>query len=950
MSLEDDLKARTLALISQQMANWVVEIQRPIQANTRATSCARSTSSARRSPATTRRSTSRRSARRCAEVVAQQPPAAAAAPTTRRLKASLAAIEKGANLSEVLTYLVNEVAQARRPRGDVHRQGQRRDRLVRPRLRPPRRGEAVNVPLTADTRLPHRPQLAPRDCAATSASRRARPRPWPGSAATRRASWRCPSSCATRSPPILYCDTRAGRGAAGRPPTSIEILVAFAGKVIDVLSAAPQARGRHHDAGTTSPGSRRRPVRAAGDAGAATPAPAPPGPRRPRRRPARHRARSGAQRAALAAAATLGPTACRRSRVPRPRRAPGRHASAPRPAVAPRRPAPSSPEEQKAHDDAKRFARLVVSEIKLYNEAKVDRGPRRQGHLRAAQGRHRARPPDVRRPRRRRRARHDELLPRRARAHPGRGRRERPRPDVGRARRLARELVVLLACRPRRAPPRPRRAPGAGGLSRPSPGDAAGGRRCATPLARRRRRRAADGARRAVARQHPGSAASGPRPARGGPAACVDADRDAEAIALSHAPRRRSRRSLRDHALLGPRPRAGGARPARRRRALLPRRRRTEPGERRRLRRPAPGRRRLLRAGQPERRPSPRSSGRSRRARATRPRAPARARRGAARARRPRGRGRGLRPPRPRVPRLRGRRATARARLAALADAAARRRTAAERRARDLLAARHGAPRRGPHRRGGRARCARVPLASLPAGDEADLARVRLGRALLARGPRRARRASLLAEGRAPTRRHGRRGRLPPRARAGARSAHGRSAYEAVADALPRARRGARRRSSRSPTTTRRTRSTTPRCRAGAGCSPSTRDGRYVERAAWRVGLGRLPRRPLRATPPTRSRAHRAAAPAERLDRRASSTGPAGRALALGQNDRARAALRGDGPALQVRLPRRCAPARRSPASAPRPAARPRGLAARGPGAGADMPEPRAHAACASCC
>ena len=31
MSLEDDLKARTSALISQQMANWVVEIQRAIQ-------------------------------------------------------------------------------------------------------------------------------------------------------------------------------------------------------------------------------------------------------------------------------------------------------------------------------------------------------------------------------------------------------------------------------------------------------------------------------------------------------------------------------------------------------------------------------------------------------------------------------------------------------------------------------------------------------------------------------------------------------------------------------------------------------------------------------------------------------------------------------------------------------------------------------------------------------
>jgi len=35
-----------------------------------------------------------------------------------------------------------------------------------------------------------------------------------------------------------------------------------------------------------------------------------------------------------------------------------------------------SPEEQKAHDDARRFARLVVSEIKLYNEAKVNEGRR----------------------------------------------------------------------------------------------------------------------------------------------------------------------------------------------------------------------------------------------------------------------------------------------------------------------------------------------------------------------------------------------------------------------------------------------------------------------------------------------------------------------------------------------------------------------------------------------
>jgi hypothetical protein len=43
--------------------------------------------------------------------------------------------------------------------------------------------------------------------------------------------------------------------------------------------------------------------------------------------------------------------------------------------IPPRPAAPAvAPEDQKAHDDAKRFARLVVSEIKLYNEAKVNEG------------------------------------------------------------------------------------------------------------------------------------------------------------------------------------------------------------------------------------------------------------------------------------------------------------------------------------------------------------------------------------------------------------------------------------------------------------------------------------------------------------------------------------------------------------------------------------------------
>jgi hypothetical protein len=53
--------------------------------------------------------------------------------------------------------------------------------------------------------------------------------------------------------------------------------------------------------------------------------------------------------------------------------------AAARPAAPPPPAAPAlSPEEQKAHEDAKRFARLVVSEIKLYNEAKVNEGRRQK--------------------------------------------------------------------------------------------------------------------------------------------------------------------------------------------------------------------------------------------------------------------------------------------------------------------------------------------------------------------------------------------------------------------------------------------------------------------------------------------------------------------------------------------------------------------------------------------
>ena len=109
MALEDELKAKTLALISGQMANWVVEIQRAIgdhQAN-----LVRALDELQESVARyDERINENEIGAAMSEVVAQNPQAPAAAPGLGKLRASLAAVEKGSSLSEVLTYLVNEVS------------------------------------------------------------------------------------------------------------------------------------------------------------------------------------------------------------------------------------------------------------------------------------------------------------------------------------------------------------------------------------------------------------------------------------------------------------------------------------------------------------------------------------------------------------------------------------------------------------------------------------------------------------------------------------------------------------------------------------------------------------------------------------------------------------------------------------------------------------------------
>jgi hypothetical protein len=357
MGLEDDLKARTSALISQQMANWVVEIQRAIQGHQ--ASLVRALDELGETVARYDEKVDEQSiAAAVAEVLAQQPPPAAA--DYSALKASMAAIEKGANLSEVLTHLVTEVTkQADRAAmfivkgsGAVgwYARGFDHNDAVK----------TLTIPLTADTlfRTVHGSRHATRAHASHSPATAQALARLGGDAQGVLA---VPLILRDKVAAVLYCDT-VQEEIALATADFVEILVSHAGKVIDLLSSA--ARAASQTAGGTSPGMRpAAPAAPAGPAaldgtgagrlptgtGTIKPQPAPPMLRPP----------------------THPPVPPARGPVPLPTPAP-----APRPAAPPPTPPARAiaPEEQKAHDDAKRFARLVVSEIKLYNEAKVTEG------------------------------------------------------------------------------------------------------------------------------------------------------------------------------------------------------------------------------------------------------------------------------------------------------------------------------------------------------------------------------------------------------------------------------------------------------------------------------------------------------------------------------------------------------------------------------------------------
>jgi hypothetical protein len=361
MGLEDDLKAKTLALISQQMANWVVEIQRNIQEHQ--ANLVRSLDDLQETVARYDEKINEGDVGAAmTEVVAQNPPPPSG-PSFAALRASLSAVEKGTSLSEVLTYLVNEVSQYVDRAAMFIVKGPSAIGWYARGLPQPEVIKQVSVPLNTDTvlRLALNSRHAERGFIGHS--------PGTGQALARlggdpQGILAVPLILRDRVAAILYCDSTQEEV----PPSdadAVEILVSFAGKTIDLLTGAPKPGVTTQTSGTTS--ERAAAIRQGGEeirerAGVPPPRPAPP--------PAPAPANPDGE-----GASTVMFNAATFAQMKQAPAAPARPAPAPaRPAAPPAR--ALSPDEQKAHEDAKRFARLVVSEIKLYNESKVNEGRR----------------------------------------------------------------------------------------------------------------------------------------------------------------------------------------------------------------------------------------------------------------------------------------------------------------------------------------------------------------------------------------------------------------------------------------------------------------------------------------------------------------------------------------------------------------------------------------------
>jgi hypothetical protein len=370
MSLQDELKAKTLALLHQQMANWVVEIQRQIakhQGDFVQALDLLQESVARYDEKIDENSIDAT----IAETLALQPPPAASGPGAAQLKASILEIEKGGSLSEVLMYLVNEASQYVERAAMFIIKGQNAIGWYARGVEPPELIKQINIPLGADTvfRIVNNARNTLRGHIAHS----------PGTMQALARLGGAPQGVLAvplllrdKIAAILYCDSMQEAipdGAASQ----CEVLVMYAAKVIDIISLAPKAAGAPK-APAVTPMERPVPVRPPIEErpSVMTPSPFTPIP---------SQSDSGGGATVMfrgsGAAALQQQVAAMSPRTPAPRIATPPPPAPPPPPPPPARPA-FSPEDQKAHEDAKRFARLVVSEIKLYNETKVNDGRRQK--------------------------------------------------------------------------------------------------------------------------------------------------------------------------------------------------------------------------------------------------------------------------------------------------------------------------------------------------------------------------------------------------------------------------------------------------------------------------------------------------------------------------------------------------------------------------------------------
>jgi len=389
MSLEDDLKARALALISQQMANWVVVIQRQIQehqGNLVRALDELSESTARYDEKIDEASIALSMSQALA---ASPPPAPPAGPGMDRLRASISEIEKGTSLSEVLTFLVNEVSTYSERTAMFIVKGPSAIGWYAKGVEPAEAVKQINIPLSADTVF--------RNVSHSRQAMRGHMSHTPGTVQAMSRLGGQPQALLAiplllqrdKLAAILYCDSAQDEIPAN-DASLIEILVLFAAKSIDLLSAPKPAPAV---ARTTSGSTVERAQTIAAAAPPPRPAPPPhaaeeessgtvmfrPGQIPPGARPAP----PPPVAAEMEAGTVMFKAGSLPGMPPRPAAPPPPPPPPPPPAPRPVPPPPAAapaiaPEEQKAHEDAKRFARLVVSEIKLYNEAKVSEGRRQK--------------------------------------------------------------------------------------------------------------------------------------------------------------------------------------------------------------------------------------------------------------------------------------------------------------------------------------------------------------------------------------------------------------------------------------------------------------------------------------------------------------------------------------------------------------------------------------------